>query len=118
MASGSGSERLASSWHTSLIGAKLTAKLYSGFGDISRPILKAGGPILPVGIKAKGLVGIPPPRTVIGAPSQAYEQRGNCGGAFSVLRSLCRTQNDAVRYNALPHESPHGGIALDFDSCD
>ena len=26
---------------------------------------------LPIGMKAKGLVGVPPPRTVIGAPSQA-----------------------------------------------
>ena len=33
--------------------------------------LRSGGPILPVGMKAKGLVGVPPPRTVIGAPSHA-----------------------------------------------
>jgi hypothetical protein len=33
--------------------------------------LRSGGPILPIGVKAKGLVGVPPPRTVIGAPSQA-----------------------------------------------
>ena len=26
--------------------------------------LRSGGPILPVGLKAKGLVGAPPPRTV------------------------------------------------------
>ncbi len=70
--------------------------------------LRSGGPILPVGMKAKGLVGIPPPRTVIGVPSQAYGQGRNCRGAFSVLRSLCRTQNDAVRDNALPHEPPQG----------
>src|SRR5436189_2369815 len=70
--------------------------------------LRSGGPILPIGMKAKGLVGNPPPRTVIGTPSQAYEQGRNCRGAFSVLRSLCRTQNDAVRYNALQHEPPQG----------
>ena len=35
-------------------------------------------------------------------------QGRNCRGAFSVLRSLCRTQNDAVRDNALPHEPPQG----------
>ena len=70
--------------------------------------LRSGGPILPIGMKAKGLVGNPPPRTVIGTPSQAYEQGRNCRGAFSVLQSLCRTQNDAVRYNALPHEPPQG----------
>src|SRR5262245_22377331 len=34
--------------------------------------LRSGGPILPIGMKAKGLVGNPPPRTVIGIPSQAY----------------------------------------------
>ena len=68
--------------------------------------LRSGGPILPFGMKAKGRLGIPPPRTVIGVPSQAYGQ--NCRGTFSVLRSLCRTQNDAVRDNALPHEPPQG----------
>ena len=59
--------------------------------------LRSGGPILPVGVKAKGLVGAPPPRTVIGAPSQACGQGRNYRHAFSVLRSLCRTHNDAVR---------------------
>ena len=73
--------------------------------------LRSGGPILPIGFKAKGLVGNPPPRTVIGL-SQAYEQGRNCRGVFSVLRSSCRTQNDAVRYNALPHESPQGDQKL------
>ena len=70
--------------------------------------LRSGGPILPFGMKAKGPLGIPPPRTVIGVPSQAYGQGRNCRGTFSVLRSLCRTQNDAVRDNALPHEPPQG----------
>src|SRR5256885_14866980 len=65
--------------------------------------LQIGGPILPFGMKAKGPLGIPPPRTVIGVPSQAYA-RPKLSGAFSVLRSLCRTQNDAVWDNALPHE--------------
>jgi hypothetical protein len=41
--------------------------------------LRSGGPILPIGIEAKGLVGNPPPRTVIGTPSQAYEQGRKCG---------------------------------------
>ena len=45
-------------------------------------------------------------------PSQAYEQGRNCRGAFSVPHSLCRTQNDAVRYNALPHEPPQGDEKL------
>ena len=70
--------------------------------------LRSGGPILPFGMKAKGPLGIPPPRTVIGVPSQAYGQGRNCRGTFSVLRSLCYTQNDAVRDNALPHEPPQG----------
>ena len=70
--------------------------------------LRSGGPILSVGMKAKGLIGIPPPRTVIGAPSQAYGQGRNCRGAVSIFRSLCRTQNDAVGYNALPHQPPQG----------
>jgi hypothetical protein len=70
--------------------------------------LRSGGPILPFGMKAKGRLGIPPPRTVIGAPSRGYGRGRNCRGAFSVLRSLCRTQNDAVRDNALPHEPPQG----------
>src|ERR1700682_20515 len=53
--------------------------------------LRSGGPILPFGMKAKGRLGIPPPRTVIGVPSQAYGQGRNYRGVFSVLRSLCRT---------------------------
>ena len=40
--------------------------------------LRSGGPILPFGLKAKGLVGIPPPRTVIGVPSQA-DKAGTVG---------------------------------------
>src|SRR5215470_6856568 len=47
--------------------------------------LRSGGPILPIGIKAKGLVGNPPPRTVIGIPSQAYKRGRNCRGTLSVL---------------------------------
>src|SRR5271170_51351 len=70
--------------------------------------LRSGGPILPFGMKAKGPLGIPPPRTVIGVPSQAYGQGRNCRGTFSVLRSLCRTENNAVRDNAHPHEPPQG----------
>ena len=36
--------------------------------------LRSGGPILPFGVRAKGRLGIPPPRTVIGVPSQVYGQ--------------------------------------------
>jgi hypothetical protein len=44
--------------------------------------LRSGGPILPIGMKAKGHVGIPPPRTIIGALSQANGQDGNCRDTF------------------------------------
>ena len=44
--------------------------------------LRSGGPILPVGMKAKGPVGIPPPRTVIGVPSQAYERGPKLSGCL------------------------------------
>ena len=57
--------------------------------------LRSGGPILPIGMKAKGHVGIPSPRTIIGAPSQANGQDRNCRDTFSILHSLCRTQNGA-----------------------
>ena len=40
--------------------------------------LRSGGPILPFGTKAKGRLGIPPPRTVIGDPSQADGLGRNC----------------------------------------
>src|SRR5260221_13139766 len=39
--------------------------------------LRSGGPILPFGGRAKGRLGIPPPRTGIGVPSQAYGQAEN-----------------------------------------
>ena len=45
-------------------------------------------------------------------PSQANGQDRNCRGNFSILHSLCRTQNDAVRYNALPNEPPQGNQKL------
>ena len=48
--------------------------------------LRSGGPILPIGMKAKGLVGNPPPRTIIGTPSQAYEQGRNCRGARASMQ--------------------------------
>jgi len=34
--------------------------------------------------------------------------RAETVGVLSVLQSLCRTQNDALWYNALPHEPPQG----------
>ena len=74
--------------------------------------LRSGGPILPIGMKAKGHVGIAPPRTIISVPPQAYGQDRNCRGTFRILHSLCRTQNNAVRYDTLPHEPPQGDQKL------
>jgi len=49
--------------------------------------VRSGGPILPFGVRAKGRLGIPPPRTVIGVPSQA------CGQAKTVVvASTLRTR--------------------------
>jgi hypothetical protein len=41
-------------------------------------------------------------------PVTSIRTRPKLCGAFSFLRSFCRTQNNAVRYNALPHEPPQG----------
>ena len=40
--------------------------------------LRSGGPILPLGMKAMSHLGTPPPRTVIGHPSQADGLARNC----------------------------------------
>ena len=72
--------------------------------------LRSGGPILPVGMKAKGRLGNSPPRTVIGVPSQADGQAETV--VVPSACSLCRTQNNAVRDNALPHEPPQGDQSL------
>ena len=74
--------------------------------------LRSGGPILPFGVKAKGRLGIPPPRTVIGFPSQAVRTRPKLSWCLQRPPLLCRTQNDAVGYNALPHEPPQGDQKL------
>ena len=74
--------------------------------------LRSGGPILPIGMKAKGHVGSSATSNHHRLPSQVYGQGRNCRGSFSILHSLCRTQNDAVRYNALPHEPPQGDQKL------
>src|SRR4029077_15136099 len=44
--------------------------------------LRSGGPILPFGVKAKGRLGIPPPRAVIGVPPQAYGQGRKLSGCL------------------------------------
>src|SRR5437660_11500603 len=45
-------------------------------------------------------------------PVTSVRTSRNCRGAFSVLRSLCRTQHDAIRDTALPHEPPQGAQQL------
>src|SRR4029078_8369376 len=68
--------------------------------------LRSGGPILPFGVRAKGRLGIPPPPTVLGVPSQAVRTRPKLSWCLQRPPLLCRTQNDAIRDNALPHETP------------
>src|ERR1700740_1462891 len=41
--------------------------------------LRSGGPILPFGMKAKGRLGIPPPRTVIGARHEGTDEAETVG---------------------------------------
>src|SRR5215472_5792184 len=74
--------------------------------------LRSGGPILPIGMKAKGLVGNPPPRTVIGAHHKRTNGAETVGVPSASAIHCDRTQNDAVRYNALPHEPPQGDEKL------
>jgi len=44
--------------------------------------LRSGGPILPFGMKAKGRLGIPPPRTVIGVLVTNVRTRPKLSGCF------------------------------------
>src|SRR5450631_4265613 len=73
--------------------------------------LRSGGPILPLGMTAMGQLGTPPPRTIIGDPS-SVPTGPKRSGAFSVLLSLCRTQNDALWNHTLPHEPPESDKKL------
>ena len=74
--------------------------------------LRGGGPILFLGTKAMAQAGTPPPRTVIGDPSQADGLGPKLSGVFSDLRSLRRAQNNAIRHHALSHEPPQGNQKL------
>ena len=73
--------------------------------------LRDGGPILPFGMKAKETRRDPPPRTIIGDPSSGLTGP-KLSGAFSVLLSLCRSQNDALWNHTLPHEPPESDKKL------
>ena len=45
-------------------------------------------------------------------PVTSERTRPKLSRTFSILHSLCRTQNDAVRYNALPNEPAQGDQKL------
>src|SRR5258707_7716847 len=74
--------------------------------------LRGGGPILFLGTKAMAQAGTPPPRTVIGDPSQADGLGPKLSGVFSDLRSLRRAQNHAIWHHALAHQAPQGDQKL------
>src|SRR5262249_6765995 len=74
--------------------------------------LRSGGPILPPRHRSHesprdSATSNRHPRTVI-----SVRIRPKLSGAFIVLRSLCRTQNDAFGHSALPHEPPQGDQKL------
>src|SRR5262245_18065519 len=68
--------------------------------------LRDGGPILPFGTKGKETRRDPLPRTVIGDLVKSGRTAPKLLGDFSVLRSLCRTQDDTFWHNALLNEPP------------
>src|SRR5258708_13819333 len=74
--------------------------------------LRGGGPILFLGTKAMAQAGTPPPRTVIGDPSQADGLGPKLSGVFSDLRSLRQAQNHAIWHHALAHQAPQGDQKL------
>jgi hypothetical protein len=67
--------------------------------------LRSGGPILRFGIESQGNTsGL---RHLEPSSATCHQGLGrNCWVPFSDVRSLCRPQNDAVRYHALLHEAP------------
>jgi hypothetical protein len=71
---------------------------------------KARGPILFLGTKATGLAGGPPPRTVIGDPSQRADwvETVHC---LQQPRSSRRAQNDAIWHHALSHRPPQAFLS-------
>src|SRR5215510_45473 len=74
---------------------------------------EAADPILTDGMTAIGVNGTPPPRTVIGDPSQACRQGRNREVFFyRVLPSVCRTEDDTLGHDAIAHEVPQGDEQL------
>ena len=70
--------------------------------------LRGGGPILHFGIEAKETRRDPATSNRHRRPVTSGRTGPKLLVSFSNLRSLCRPQNDAIRYHALPHEAPQG----------
>jgi len=75
--------------------------------------LRGGGPILTHGIEAMLTCGTPPPRTVIGDPSETCD-RGRNRQVFLDRGPplVCRTEDDAFRHDAIAYEVPQGDQEL------
>lgn len=76
--------------------------------------LRGGGPILHNGIKAVVFAGTPPPRTVIGNPSQGVRTGPKPSRFLERVSSvlMCGTDNDALWHHAIVHEVPQGDEKL------
>ena len=71
--------------------------------------LRSGGPILPVGLKAKGRLGIPPARTVIGVPSQA--DKAETVGVLSASSVHCAARKTTPSGTMPSRTSRHRAIS-------
>jgi hypothetical protein len=81
--------------------------------------LRGGGPILRDGIEAMFGYGTPPPRTVIGDPSQACGQgRNRQVLLIDTLPSVCGTQDDALGHNAIADEVPQARARSAYQGMD
>ena len=74
--------------------------------------LRSGGPILCYGVISHGVHRVTATSNRHRRPITSGRAGPKLLGAFFVLRSLCGTQNDAVRHHALPHEPPQGDQKL------
>ena len=74
--------------------------------------LRSGGPILHFGIRAKETHRDPATSNRHRTSVTSVRTSPKLSGVFSVLRSLCRTQNDAFWHNALPYQPPQGDQKL------
>jgi len=74
--------------------------------------LRSGGPILCYGVISHGVHRVTATSNRHWRPVTSGQAGPKLLGAFYVLLSLCRTQNDAVWHHALPHEPPQGDQKL------